>query len=241
MKKNNKITRTRARRKQEVVVQHDGTEVLHTKESKQKDRRWSFEADVEFKLPVPEGTDAAVMKRTLQLESVSYGNAVDAREDAKRNEAYLRATNQLFANGTVKVRAIPHETISKTTLRQLTGYRDMSMILDKALGLALVEAESVALGKAVGSQFVTKDLVPGVEATDTQTAVPPVPARTINIIKEEFYRRASDILMEENKPIAEEQVVNPTEEEKKPFVPEIVEIQRVPETESNSSEPVSAV
>jgi len=202
----------------EFVEQADGTEVLKSKESKRKNRRWEFEADVEITLPAKNDKPAIVLpKRTVKLEAVSYCTVKEVREDIIRHELYLRTSVPLFKDAKIRVRALPKETISNTTLRQLEGYRDMSAILDKALDMAIEEAGEVVLGKVVGSQFVEKP------ATEANGDVPAKPATTRRDLKEDFYKRALANLTPK-KP--EPEAVPEPEEEKKPFCPEIVEVVR---------------
>jgi hypothetical protein len=253
--KNNKLTRKRvaaiARKKLAETVNEtndvaghlrDGTEVLKSKESKAKSRRWTFEADVTITMPPPKNEDGTTKKdeatgkdlppvtlpqRTLRLEGTSYCTVREVKDDLVQHEARLRQNGQMFKLAKINVRAIPHETVSNETLRQLEGYRDMSMILDRALGLAIEEAASVVLGKALGSQFVEKAAV---EKTDDN---PGSPAVTNQTIKEDFYRRAL-VLLSPREPAKEAPaegaivLTDAAKEEKKPFVPEIVEIQKAP-------------
>lgn len=258
--KNNKLTRKRAEKlaaKQEFVKQLDGTEVLKTKESRAKKRRWSFEADIEIVFPAPKNKDGSPklgedgepikapmgMKRTMRLEPVSYSTAKEAIDDCKRHEMYLREANALFAKSNITVRAIPHETVSNETIRQLTGYRDMAMILDKALDMAIREAGEVVAGKAIGSQFVEMPAVPGMPAVGDAPAVADVPAKTVAIIKEEFYKRALDELKPKELTNVQgskgEEAVTLTdseEGERKPFIPEIVEVQRTSEVNPGATD-----
>ncbi len=193
--KNNKLTRKRSAPKQLVAVQQDGTEVLHDKASRSKQRRWSFLADVAMAdLPV----------RTLKLSAISYGSVRDVRVDCKQHELYLKASNKMFETAKVRVRAVPHETISQETMRQIIGYRDMAAILDRALDRAILEAADVVLGKSVGSQFIE---MPAREADGDKPAVLAV---TLRDIKESFYRRA----LEELTPKQEQQQDPVVKEEK---------------------------
>lgn len=244
--KNNKITRKRAAKlaakQQAQVAGHlsDGTEVLRNKESRAKNRRWSFEADITIVLNAPTNEDGTpkldeqgapvptpeMPQRTVKLDAVSYSTAKEAKGDCKTHEAYLRATNLVFSRSKINVRAIPHETVSNTTLNQLSGYRDMAMILDKALALSIEEAEQVVLGKSVGSQFVQREEVPRTAGSED----PEVPARTTATIKEEFYKRALETFKarrEETDPAIIRPdpaiiVTDANDEERQPFVPEIV-------------------
>jgi hypothetical protein len=185
MKRNNKLSRRRAQPKQLVAVQQDGTEVIHSKESRAKTRRWSFEADVEIVVPESKDEETGVVTpgktlppRTMKLDGMSYTTAKNASLDCQHHEKSLRRISPMFANSLMRVRAIPHETISNATLTQLSGYRDMSMILDRALEIAIGEAADVVNGKSVGSQFVE---TPGSEG---------VKAVLLADIKEQFYGRA---------------------------------------------------
>lgn len=233
--RNNKLSRKRALKHAEFVKQQDGTEVLKTKESRAKVRRWTFLADVAMVIPAAkkEGEESTpeptvLPMRTLKLDSVSYSTAREVQQDCVQHELYLRSTNPMFANAILKVRAIPHETVSNTTIRQLSGYRDMSAILDKALGMAIEEAENVVLGRSLGPQFVQ------MAATEAFGDIPAKPAVTIASIKEDFYKRALDFLKKQSNEQADSVLVEgqSTEEvtevgeEHKPFVPEIVEIQK---------------
>ncbi len=229
-RKQDKINRKLA--KQAVTPQADGTEVIHSKESRMKVRRWSFQADVELVMPKPVAKPAeggmadpdpqpekpefiTLPMRTLKLDGVSYCSARDVKEDIRRHEAYLRANGPLFRNARIAVRAIPHETVSNETLRQLEGYRDMAAILDKALDMAIEEAGEVVVGKIVGTQFVEK------AATEANGDVPAKPAVGRRELKEDFYKRALSVLTP--KPVEPEAVpAAEPEEEKQPFVPEIV-------------------
>lgn len=246
--KNNKLTRKReerlARKQSQQVAAElpDGTQVLKSKESRAKLRRWSFEADMELQVL----SNAPVISRVVKLEVVSYSNAREAREDCKRREQNLRATNPVFAKAKITVRAIPHETISNLTMRQLSGYRDMAMILDKALSLAIEEAEQVVLGKSVGSQFVTKAAEVDEKGQDV------TPAFTTSSIKEDFYKRALATFGDANAqkdgmlPILNPEGTQVTagesgtgsegdSSEPEPFVPEIVEIQRASPVECQTT------
>lgn len=237
--KNNKLTRKRAESKRTFVKQPDGTEVLRAKESRAKQRRWTFEADIEIVLPPSEDKPEQRMPiRTMKLEGVSYGDTKVAREDVKRHELFLRAANKVFETSDIRVRAIPHETVSNETMRQLIGYRDMSAVLDKALDIAVREASDVALGTSLGAQFIERA---GVAAEGDN---PAIPERTVTSIKEEFYNRA---LKEFNTPEEQSNVVQSDSsvilqdgqsktgqsesEERLPFIPEIVEIQKTEATE----------
>lgn len=244
--RNNKLTRKRAERlarkqsEQVATELSDGTQVLKSQESRAKLRRWSFEAEMELQLP----NNAPMISRVMRLDAVSYSNAKEAREDCKRHEAQLRATNALFATAKISVRAVPHETISNTTMRQLSGYRDMAMILDKALSIAIEEAEQVVLGKSVGSQFASK------EAEVNEKGESVAPARTVSTIKEDFYKRALatfsnadatqtengmlPILNPEGAPAGAIQVEEGSSEPKS-FTPEIVEIQRASPSECQTT------
>lgn len=204
MKRNNKIVRARmnatTKRREDILKLQDGTEVLRTKESKRKPRRWSFIADMEIEVPAGKddaGNDLPPLKsqRTVKLDAVSYGSVTEAREDLKVQEQYLRSLNPTFARAKIQVLAIPHETVSNTTMNQLSGYRDMSMILDKALGIAIEEAEQVVLGKSLGSQFVQSEALPETEGT------PAKPAATLDSIKNSFYEKAKDRLRTESEPL----------------------------------------
>lgn len=241
---NNKLSRKIAR--QAVTPQADGTEVLHSKEARQKIRRWTFEADMVLTLPAPKDADGSpkldektgeplqemtLPMRTMRLEAVSYCTAKEVRHDVTRHEAYLRASAPMFQTARIQVRAVPHETISNNTLRQLEGYRDMAAILDKALGIAIDEAADVVVGKSVGSQFVEK---PAVLADGDKPAVKAVSKVDI---KEDFYRRAlNELKPKENsndEPTGTPQQASAQiadSEEKHDFVPEIVEIERASKT-----------
>lgn len=239
--KNNKFTRAKAS-KQEFVKQLDGTEVLHTKEAKAKQRRWTFVADVKLVIAAhvdSEGNNipAKVLPvRTLRMDNILYGTASDARIQSMKNEEYLRSQNKMFADSVISIRAVPHETVSLETVRQLTGSHDLAMILDKALQMSIEEAQDVVAGKTVGAQFMCAP------ATDTTKE------KTISSIKEDFYRRALDTL----KPIQEEANVSDDSEEQlkgdssvlsqpepvevgdtaREFVPEIINIERATEVAS---------
>lgn len=198
MVKNNKITRAEARKQSFVQVQ-DGTEVLHSKEARQKNRRWTFQADMKLIVAAHKnetGKDIPMRvlpERTMNLDAVSYGSAKQARVDCANHEQYLRSVNPLFKDSIIKIRAIPHETVSGETLRQIEGYRDMSLILDRALQLSIEEAQQVVEGKAVGAQFMC---APAQEATGevgTPNYTPSRPERSVLSIKEEFYKRALEI------------------------------------------------
>lgn len=229
--KNNKLTRKRALKlasKQQFVKQIDGTEVLVTRESRAKVRRWSFEADVELVFPKPTNEDGSPklddngnelpaplgISRTMKLDTVSYSEAKAARSDCKTHELYLRSMNKMFETAKIRVRAIPHETVSNTTIKQLSGYRDMSMVLDRALGIAIDLVKEVAGGKSTGGEVAT---------LDTSKA------------KELVYKQALDAFKADNeKPnvVAEGEDVSKTKptieltdadsEQRKEFVPEIV-------------------
>jgi hypothetical protein len=180
--RNNKLSR---KNKQEVVVQQDGTEVIHSKESRAKVRRWSFVADIQIHMPDVKEEDTGVTKpgavlppRTLKLDTLAYTNAYGAKLECTQQTQLLRDSSPMFANSDIKVRAIPHETISNTTLNQLNGYRDMSILLDKALELAIKDANDVVLGRSVGGHFVETPASEGVKAI------------TMKEIKEAFYNRA---------------------------------------------------
>ena len=129
----------------QAVPAGDGTQVIHSKEAKQKTRRWTFEADIQLYRPGKKneaGEEVApfyIPMRTLKLEAVSYCNAKQVKDDCKVHESYLRA-QPLFQQAQIVVRAIPKETISPETLRQLEGYRDMAAILDKALEIAIEDS-----------------------------------------------------------------------------------------------------
>lgn len=244
--KNNKITRKRAERlsrNQQFVKQADGTEVLHSKEARAKNRRWSFEADVVINLPAKQdeaGNDIPAQSlpmRTLRLGGISFGNTLAARNTCSEHEDQLRSQNEMFSRASIKVRAIPHETVSNETLNQLKGYRDMSMILDMALEIAVTDAAAIVSGFSVGSQFVQMPAVP----SDGE-GKPDIPARTVITIKEEFYSRALKVL-EVRADGPERDVPSDTEveeQEKEPFVPEIVEVQRTSSSEEQSTEAVPA-
>lgn len=269
--RNNKITRKRAaalaaKQSQIAGKLEDGTEVLKSKESRQKVRRWTFDAEVSFVIPQPkneDGTtkvgedglihgDVVMPPRRIRLEAISYCTAKEVTDDVKSHEASLHSTNQMFARAKIKVFAVPHETISNETLRQITGYRDMAMILDKALGLACIEAAQVVTGSAVGSQFIE---AAAVEA-DAEKNIEAKPARTLGVIKEDFYKRAiNEIKQAAEKANAETMQVETEanvqgtdgsqsivltdagETGRQPFVPEIVEIKH---TSTSSCEPAEA-
>lgn len=169
--KNNKITRKK--HKKEFTTQSDGTEVLKSKESKQKQRRWTYEADVTLVMaahtnPEGVGVPARVLpQRTLKLEAISYGTAKDARQDCINHEQYLRTSNKMFEDSLIHVRALPKETVSNETIRQIQGYRDMSFILDKALELACL--------------------------SDGYKSIP-AEHNSIKEVKEMFYKRALELL-----------------------------------------------
>lgn len=185
--RNNKITRRKAQRKQEVIVQQDGTEVIHDRESRAKVRRWSFVADIQIHMPDVKDEETGVTKpgavlppRTMKLDTLAYTTAHGASQECLLQTQQLRTVSPMFAKSDIKVRAIPHETISNTTLNQINGYRDMSILLDKALELAITDATDVVLGKSVGSQFVETPASEGVKAV------------TLKDIKEKFYDRAKE-------------------------------------------------
>lgn len=203
-KRNNKISRKRSEKAllKTQVIEHDGTEVLVTKEARAKARRWTFEADITLTVPQPQAEDeppkmVTMPMRTLKLQSIAYGSSETARADCKQQEEYLRSTNNLFATAKIKVRAIPHETVSNDTMRQLSGYRDMCLILDKALELCITQG-----GLAEGEG-----------------------ARTLAEVKEGFYNRARNYFSRSSD--TEQTEIQLEESERKEFVPEIVEIERV--------------
>ena len=196
---NNKLSRAKAQ-KQSFIQTKDGTEVLHTKEARQKNRRWTFQADVKLIVAAHKnetGKDIPLRvlpERTMNLEAVSYGTAKQARADCVSHEQYLRTINPLFKDSILKIRAIPHETVSNETLKQLEGYRDMSVILDRALQLAIEEAQLVVEGKSVGAQFMCSPAQPAVGEPNTVGYTPAHPERSTLSVKEEFYKRALDLI-----------------------------------------------
>jgi len=247
-RRNNKISRRLA--KQAVTPQADGTEVLHSHEARQKNRRWTFTADIVMTLPAPKNEDGSpkldeksgqpfqevtLPMRTVRLEAVSYCTTKEVKGDVTRHETYLRMSAPMFRTAKIVVHAVPHETVSNETMRQLEGYRDMAAILDKALGMAIDEAADVVLGKTVGGQFIEKDALPA------EGDKPSVKAVTKTDLKEDFYKRALAELKPKEKPDENELVgkseANPAPqsviaitdaeaEEKHDFVPEIVTIDR---------------
>lgn len=234
--KNNKLTRKRAERlakKQVVTQQLDGTEVLHSKESKQKNRRWTFEADVIMTVPGQKNEETGEVSepvvlpmRTMKMDSAAYCTVKEVKQDCASHEAYLRSMNGFMKTAQIHVRAIPHETVSNVTMRQLMGYRDMAGVLDRALELAITEAQDVVIGKTVGTQFTE------VAANEESGAA----ARTLSGIKEDFYKRAMEILRPRAEEISKAQEASSQsaivitdaasaalDEEPRPaFVPEIV-------------------
>ena len=224
--KNNKLTRKREMRRLErlakqepAAVMPDGTEVLKSKEARQKVRRWTFEANVSLVLPEQKDADGKVTRpqqemplRRMKLEQTSFCAASEIKGEVKSVEENLKRTNALFAAAKLNVVAIPHETVSNATLNQLTGYRDMSMILDRALQLAITEAQDVVSGKAVGSQFIEAEAV----AEDKEKSIEAKPARTIGSIKEDFYKRALDEIKKGmEQPVVAEAVAEPAPEPEK--------------------------
>ena len=208
---NNKLSRAKAR-KQSFVQTQDGTEVLHSKEARQKNRRWTFQADVKLIIAAHKnetGMDIPMRvlpERTMNIEAVSYGTAKQARADCVSHEQYLRTVNPLFKDSILKIRAIPHETVSNETLKQIEGYRDMSVILDRALQLSIEEAQLVVEGKSVGAQFMCTPAQDAIGEPGTSGYTPSHPEKSVLSIKEEFYKRALELI----KP-KEQANVDPTE------------------------------
>jgi hypothetical protein len=101
---------------------------LKTKESRRKIRRWSFQAVL---------TTGPNETKPLRLEQVSFGTHKQALQLSKEIEQQLRTEVPMFKAADLKVLPIEHETISLVTLQQVKGYKDMSMILDLALELAI--------------------------------------------------------------------------------------------------------
>lgn len=247
MKKNNKLTRKL--KQQKFVKTQDGTEVLRSSESRAKVRRWSFEADIEIVLPAQPASDdtpgipeQVLPKRSMKLSGVHYGTAKEARQAALENQHHLREVNDMFKRSRLNVRAIPHETVSNETMRQMLGYRDMAGLLDRALELCIGAAQDILAQKSVGIRFVESLAEEG------------KPARTLITIKEDFYAQAvkektvelqsatklsetgsEGVNVSDSVPVSSPNVSSDgTPEEKRVFVPEIVEIQRVagtPDTE----------
>ena len=246
---NNKLSRAKAQ-KQSFVQTQDGTEVLHSKEARQKSRRWTFQADVKLIVAAHKdqhGKDIPMRvlpERTLNLEAVSYGSAKQARADCSNHEQYLRMANPLFKDSILKIRAVPHETVSNETLRQIEGYRDMSLILDRALHMVIEEAQLVVEGKAVGSQFMCAPAQPAIGEPNTPEYKPALREKSVLSIKEEFYKRALELMKPKEQPNVGDDNTQPqsgdqavpivitdaettdSEDEHRSFEPEIIHIQR---------------
>lgn len=158
---------------QDFIQMSDGTEVLKTKDSKAKLRRWSYQAHVRVKPDLPTAL--------LKLETMSYGSAKQARAECLAQAEALKQSPALAASEIV-VKAIPHETISIATLNQVNGFRDMASILDLALTTAIESAQRILSGDLIGAEFM--------ETPETKQGEVTIPARTLSTIKEDFYRRA---------------------------------------------------
>lgn len=226
--------------KQEAIPLPDGTEVIKSKESRRKIRRWTYVADVQMVLPKKndDGTTGEVRLpiQRINLESVTYCDAKEAREEVKHQTESLRKVNPFFAKADIHVMAKPHETISMETYKQLNGYRDMAMILDKALELCIKEAQDIVAGHSLGAAFVEREAV----AADPDKGIEAKPAITNITIKEGFYAEAVKLLKARMEAQNEQQVAQAdtqsdsaesTTDEHREFVPEIVEIQRAPKAE----------
>lgn len=224
--------------KQKFVKTEDGTEVLKSKESRQKVRRWTFEADIQIVLPAREAVDdqptvaeQVMPMRTMKLNGLHYGTAKEARGAALEQQHALRGTNDMFKRAILRVRTIPHETVSEETMRQMLGYRDMAGLLDRALELAIVEAQDIVKGKSLGVRFVEADVVPAV-IENGEVVKRGIPARVMRDLKEDFYAQA---VREKTAELSGEPVSEPaveSEEERVPFEPEIVEIQRTADVQA---------
>lgn len=224
--------------KQKFVKTEDGTEVLKSKESRQKVRRWTFEADIQIVLPAREAVDdqpavaeQVMPMRTMKLNGLHYGTAKEARGAALEQQHALRGTNDMFKRAILHVRTIPHETVSEETMRQMLGYRDMAGLLDRALELAIVEAQDIVKGESLGVRFVEADSVPAV-IENGEVVKRGIPARVMRDLKEDFYAQA---VREKTAELSGEPVSEPaveSEEERVPFEPEIVEIQRTADVQA---------
>lgn len=120
MKSKNKI------KNPEFVRQANGVEVLKSKESRQKQRRWTFIAEV----TVP----GAEIAQRLDTTTVCFGNSATAHLDAEEIKQQLLGLKHL-ENATVQVIPVPHETVSLKTIAQIEGNHQMAMVLDYALEL----------------------------------------------------------------------------------------------------------
>jgi hypothetical protein len=201
--RNNKLTRAK---KQHFVRPSKGVEVLKTSESRAKTRRFTFEADCQIIVSAHKNKDGldipsrVLPMRRLKLDAVSFATAKQAKQDCVDHEEFLRRSNPMMANSIIRVHAIPHETISLEALQQIQGYRDMSIVLDRALHLAIEEAQDVVSGKSVGSQFVCVPAQEAVGEPDTAGYTPAHPERSLLSIKEEYYRRALDLVKPKEQP-----------------------------------------
>lgn len=236
MPKNNKFTRARAAKlaaKQTFIQQTDGTEVLASKEARQKLRRWSFLADVKLVLPAPKNEDGTpklnedgspmvmppMQTRSIKLDSVSYADAKQVRQDCLNHKEYLHRTSPMFKNAEITVRALPHETVSHTTYKQLMGYRDMAAVLDRTLGIAITLIKDMSSGKSTGAEVV---------ALDDQKAKELLYSQALNAYKVDNAQATDNQSVEsvEESPIVRApgsiELTDSGDEPKREFIPEIV-------------------
>lgn len=133
--RNNKSVRKARAKQRPVVDTNDGTEVLRTSAARIKLRRWTFEADVS----VQAENDDMMHPQRLTMTEVIYGTAKEARAEIPKLVEALRTASGMFDGAKIKMKCLPHETVSVETISQLNKSQNMSMVLDKALEFVLLE------------------------------------------------------------------------------------------------------
>lgn len=102
---------------------------VKSKESRQKLRRWTFEADIQV-ATMPTAT-------RVKLNSVMFGVAGDSIAQMIREENAIRSSNPTLKEAKISIIPVPHETISQETMDQFNRSHNMFTVLDKALELCI--------------------------------------------------------------------------------------------------------